>query len=273
MFLREGTQARATSIAVFSATLAGMMLLASPLAAENGARGVELPHEVLPWRRAIESQADELLADARRTLRTGDKRNAERMLRELARAFPGTHAAGEGERELAKLARPGLTVGRRGLGIAPRGNLNMRTEFSTLNPVAGWETTVKPDAENFREAFIEAAGDRVFFKQGSTKLDARARATLKNQARWLKSQPKLKVRIAGHADDIGSTTTNMRLSHDRAVAVRRQLIRYGVPANRLRVFSHGKSKPIAICTIQTCAAQNRRVVTEIRSSQRFSALD
>lgn len=273
MFLREGSQARATSFAIFGATVSGLMLMVSPLAAEDSVRGLELPREVLPWRRAVESQADQVLADARRTLNAGNKRGAERKLRDLIRMFPSTYAAERGKRDLAALVKPSAIVSRRGLGIAPNRKPNAQIRFSTLNPVAGWETTVTPDAENIREALIEAAGDRVFFKQGSIKLDGRARATLEKQARWLKSQPKIKIRIAGHADDVGSVARNMRLSHDRAVAVRRQLIRYGVPAKRLRVFSHGKSKPIAICTVKTCAAQNRRVVTEIRLSRQFSALE
>lgn len=280
MFLREGSQVRATSFALIGVTLSGLVLGAGPLAAQNGLRGgalsVELPREILPWRRGIEGQAYALLAAARQSRRAGDNFAAERQFRALVRKFARTHAAAEGKRELAMmrgLMRGNGAVGRRGLGVPPGRYVNPNGRALKLDPVAGWETTVKPDAKNIREALIEAAGDRVFFKQGSTKLNVPARAILKKQARWLKTQPKIRARIAGHADDSGSAASNMRLSHDRAVAVRRQLLRYGVPAKRLRVFSHGKSKPIAICTVRTCSAQNRRVVTEIRLMRQFSAAD
>ena len=46
--------------------------------------------------------------------------------------------------------------------------------------------------------------------------------------------------------------------------MRRYLASLGVSGNRLHVLSVGNAQPIAICTVQSCAAQNRRVVSEIR---------
>ena len=134
-----------------------------------------------------------------------------------------------------------------------------------MTPVAGWQATIKPDVSNLREGLIEAAGDRVFFKPGSIRISPSTAQVLKNQARWLNKNKGIRVRIVGHADDPGSSEKNMRLSHDRAVVVRKRLIRYGIAPRRSNVFGYGKTSPIAICTINTCAQQNRRVVTEIRA--------
>ena len=269
MFLREGSQLRATSLAAICAATLGITVCAPVAGAadgvsNSGATGLQLPREILPWRRQIEARAGRLLATARQSIREGNNSVAEQQLRELVQDYPQTHAAADGKRELALIQQQlPAGAGRRGLGAPP--SKGAKADHEELQaPIAGWQTVVSPDPSNIREALIEAAGDRVFFEEGSARLSRRARNVLKKQARWLRLQSNIKVRVVGHADDDGSTRRNMRLSHDRAVAVRRQLIRFGVSAKRVNVFSHGKAQPIAICQVRTCAAQNRRVVTEIR---------
>ncbi|MFY0612909.1 MAG: OmpA family protein [Hyphomicrobiaceae bacterium] len=249
--------------------MTGIALWAPAVEAADGASkpattGLELPREVLPWRRQIEARAGRLLATARQSIRDGNRSLAESQLSELVRTYPQTHAAADGQRELALIRQQLPATGvRHGLGAPPTKGAKADHE-EVQAPVAGWQTVVSPDPANIREALIEAAGDRVFFDEGSARLSARARSVLKKQARWIRSQPNIKVRVVGHADDVGSSQRNMRLSHDRAVAVRKRLIRYGISPKRLNVFSYGKAQPIAICEVRTCAAQNRRVVTEIR---------
>ena len=279
MFLREGSQLRATSFAIFCVGITGMMGFAATVEAAGGwtqgvSSGVQLPREILPWRRRMQDQAYRLWVAAQESQRRGDVRAAEQQLRRLIREFPDTYAALDGQRELTRLRdeQRQANVGRRGLGVPPRQEVEADRGMSSATPVAGWQTVVKPDPSNIREALIEAAGDRVFFDEGAARLSARARAVLKKQARWLGSQSQVEVRIVGHADDSGTSEHNLRLSHDRAVAVRKRLIRYGVSPKRLHVFSHGRAQPIAICTVSTCAAQNRRVVTEIRLAPESAAL-
>lgn len=275
MFLREGSQSRAASITCLCAVFAAIVFTAAPVAGANAqaqSTGVQLPREILPWRRQIEARAERLLASARQSIRAGNTGTAERQLRQLLEDYPRTHAAADGKRDLALLREPLPSgVGPRGLGVPPeKGTGAVRQEMDPA-PVAGWQTVVVPEPTNMREALIEAAGDRVFFDEGSTRLSRHALAVLKKQARWLSAQANVKVRVVGHADDSGTDERNMRLSHDRAVAVRRLLIRYGVSPKRLDIFSHGKGKPIAICTVRTCTAQNRRVVTEIRVPDKTAA--
>lgn len=278
MFLREGSQRRAIFLAALGGALLGLTGLAGGSEAAGGltegvASGVQLPREVLPWRRPVEERAQRAWAAALEALRRGDENRGTRQLRELIRTYPGTNAALDGRRQLARLeGRRQTRTGRRGLGMRPRTGIHVEHNLPAVSPVAGWETVVRPDSSNVREALIEAAGDRVFFEEGSARLSQRARAVLKKQARWLALQPQVQVRIVGHADDQGSSEHNMRLSHDRAVAVRKGLMGFGVSPKRLHVFSHGRAQPIAICTVTTCAAQNRRVVTEVKLAPATAAL-
>jgi len=64
--------------------------------------------------------------------------------------------------------------------------------------------------------------------------------------------------ISGHCDERGSEDYNLGLGDNRADAVRDQLERLGISADRIRTISYGKEKPF--CTEETvaCWQLNRR---------------
>jgi peptidoglycan-associated lipoprotein len=49
--------------------------------------------------------------------------------------------------------------------------------------------------------------------------------------------------------------------------VREYLISKGLPSSRIRTVSYGKERPIAVCSEESCYAQNRRAVTIISIGQ------
>ncbi len=104
-------------------------------------------------------------------------------------------------------------------------------------------------------------GDRVFFETDSSDLTPTAVATLNQQALWLERYPRYTFLIEGHADERGTREYNFSLGARRAQAVRDYLASRGVGANRMRVVSYGKERPVAPCPDPSCQAQNRRAVT------------
>jgi OOP family OmpA-OmpF porin len=79
-------------------------------------------------------------------------------------------------------------------------------------------------------------------------------------AEILKRNPNLPlVTIAGHTDAKGTDAYNMDLGKRRAEAVRDLLVKYGAPAEKLKVESFGKTKPIAENDTEEGRAKNRRV--------------
>jgi outer membrane protein OmpA-like peptidoglycan-associated protein len=68
-----------------------------------------------------------------------------------------------------------------------------------------------------------------------------------------------KMTVVGHTDSSGSDSYNQQLSERRAEAVRAELIRDGVPAERLSAAGRGESEPRADNGTDTGRAQNRRV--------------
>lgn len=109
--------------------------------------------------------------------------------------------------------------------------------------------------------FQQAVGDRVLFVVDQSSLSPEARTTLDGQARWLTANPDFKATIEGHADEQGTREYNIALGARRASAVRDYLVSQGVASQRLDTISYGKERPIAICSSESCYAQNRRAVT------------
>jgi len=117
--------------------------------------------------------------------------------------------------------------------------------------------------ESSIEYFNVQVGDRVFFATDSSELDSVAIQTLTRQARWLNDYSSADIVLEGHADERGTRDYNLALGARRATAARNFLLSQGVPAERIRVVSYGKERPVALCSDESCWGQNRRAVTVV----------
>ncbi len=135
------------------------------------------------------------------------------------------------------------------------GGFGQQEPFSNPDPGAE-ETTSVAETE-----FYDAIGDRVLFAVDQADLTPQSRLILDGQANWLAANPDYQVIIEGHSDERGTRDYNLALGARRADAARSYLISQGVPADRLRVVSYGKERPVAICSGEACYSQNRRAVT------------
>ncbi|WP_126976895.1 peptidoglycan-associated lipoprotein Pal [Frigidibacter oleivorans] len=111
--------------------------------------------------------------------------------------------------------------------------------------------------------FAQTIGDRVLFQVDQSTITPEARMILTGQAQWLNSHPQYTAIIEGHADEQGTREYNLALGARRASAVQEFLISQGVAGGRLRTVSYGKERPLAVCSEESCYAQNRRAVTVI----------
>ncbi|SDZ81025.1 OmpA-OmpF porin, OOP family [Arachidicoccus rhizosphaerae] len=67
------------------------------------------------------------------------------------------------------------------------------------------------------------------------------------------------LKLAGHTDNTGSNALNMRLSKERAEAVKAYLVSKGANASRIEAVGYGSSQPIATNDTAEGRQQNRRV--------------
>ncbi|MBL0031584.1 MAG: OmpA family protein [Bacteroidetes bacterium] len=70
--------------------------------------------------------------------------------------------------------------------------------------------------------------------------------------------------IFGHTDNIGTDSTNMKLSRDRANSVREYFISKGITTDRLTSDGFGESQPVATNKTSAGRAKNRRVDMDLK---------
>lgn len=107
----------------------------------------------------------------------------------------------------------------------------------------------------------------IYFPKGSSRLSDEDRAIMQQVADIVQSRAGT-VRVIGHSsvgqpteDDARRQRLNFRVSMARANMVASELLRLGVPGNKLQVIAEGARKPIYAESQPTGAAGNRR--TEI----------
>jgi outer membrane protein OmpA-like peptidoglycan-associated protein len=103
----------------------------------------------------------------------------------------------------------------------------------------------------------------VFFGVADWVLDRPALLTLEKALRRLRDNPALVVKVEGHADSIGSSTENLKLSQRRANEVWHFLVANGVKRNRIEAQAKGEAEPIASNQTPTGRDYNRRVAVTL----------
>jgi len=136
--------------------------------------------------------------------------------------------------------------------------------MESLNKIA----QVKEEA---RGMVITLSG-QVLFVTGKSELLPAARDQLDQVAAALKDQADVKPMVVeGYTDSVGSEATNLKLSKDRAEAVRVYLVSKGVPADKITSVGKGKADPVASNDTPDGRANNRRVEIVVAGGARAPA--
>jgi len=100
----------------------------------------------------------------------------------------------------------------------------------------------------------------ILFDTGKSTLQSSSSAALAPVGELLKSDLSLKLEIQGHTDNVGAAPANLKLSQDRAAAVKTYLVQtFGIEASRLTTRGLGDTVPVADNRTDDGRAQNRRV--------------
>lgn len=105
----------------------------------------------------------------------------------------------------------------------------------------------------------------ILYTTASAELSEHSKFILREFARFLKSNPSIKVSIQGHTDDQGEDQTNLTLSERRAEGVKDYLVSQGISVSRLQSKGFGETQPRVPNTSESNRAKNRRTVFVIDS--------
>lgn len=110
--------------------------------------------------------------------------------------------------------------------------------------------------ENGCEKTIALHGN---FATGKAQITPELKQDIAQIADVLNEYPAYTVTIEGHTDNVGKAAINKKISKQRAEAVRAELIKEGVDANRVKAVGYGFERPIADNKTKEGRAKNRRI--------------
>jgi outer membrane protein OmpA-like peptidoglycan-associated protein len=145
------------------------------------------------------------------------------------------------------------------------------TDLSYLRELSAAAPKSKPDMPRFdgKQQVTQLVSRRAWdiqFESGSSTFTPQAQRELEKLRDDLIVAGGTMVEIHGHTDAQGNADQNMRLSEDRAFALKRWLEQNApasFPEGRVKVVAHGQQEPVASNATAEGRAKNRRVVVVI----------
>ena len=134
-----------------------------------------------------------------------------------------------------------------------------RAAQDSIDRVRASEEAARRESEALRGTVM--SGINFDFDKSDLRDDAKA--TLDAKIPILMANANVTVRIAGHADERGSSEYNLALGQRRAAAAKRYLVERGVAEGRIETTSFGEERPVCTESSENCWAQNRRDEFEI----------
>jgi len=135
-------------------------------------------------------------------------------------------------------------VKHRGLAKVPRPGFDSKKREATTNILFETGSVLLKSPESFQQLDIAGRSFKKAMEVG--KAD-----------KWV-------IEIAGHTDNVGNSQGNVRLSKERAEAIRQYLLQtYGLPAGSVVAHGYGDAQPIASNDTAEGREVNRRVVFKV----------
>jgi K(+)-stimulated pyrophosphate-energized sodium pump len=103
------------------------------------------------------------------------------------------------------------------------------------------------------------------FASGSATIDANTIGEVAHIAQIMKAFPNVKIKIGGYTDNTGDASANLKLSSERAAAVKSALVGLDVAEDRLESEGYGHQHPVASNNTEEGRAKNRRIAVSVRA--------
>ena len=127
-------------------------------------------------------------------------------------------------------------------GCGDKAKKKTAASSTVVEAPAAVEDTSSSDS-SMDEKQLASLEDVVYFEFDSSDLDDSARASLEENAKWMKEDPSRVITIEGHTDEAGTTDYNLALGERRARITKDYLVRLGVDGNRVQIITYGEERP------------------------------
>ncbi len=101
------------------------------------------------------------------------------------------------------------------------------------------------------------------FDLGTAKINSSSYAELDRVVKMLGNNPKMVIQLEGHTEPKGNPQLNLKLSQDRADAVRNYLVSKGAKKKSIKTKAFGGTQPLSREDTEEAHAMNRRVELRI----------
>lgn len=115
---------------------------------------------------------------------------------------------------------------------------------------------IRPVQEDAPPRFVL---DGVQFETNRATIQRDSYPRLDRIVEYMTHKPEVRIRVAGHTDNVGNARANQRLSERRAQAVRDYLVSHGIDGSRIEAVGYGDQQPIASNDTEEGRQQNRRI--------------
>ena len=146
----------------------------------------------------------------------------------------------------------GVTLGIDGFGTAGVKGINRIVKNFRIA-----EGAVKLYDKLIQDGKIIANGIR--FDVGKATIRPESMGIINEIVDLMKENSDLNFSIEGHTDSDGDEAFNMKLSEDRALAVKAKMVTMGIDENRMKTKGCGESQPLSDNSTPEGKANNRRV--------------
>ena len=101
------------------------------------------------------------------------------------------------------------------------------------------------------------------FETGKSILEPESYTVIDELYAYLLRKSDENIEIGGYTDNVGKPAANLKLSEERAIAVKNYLISKGIEESRVKAKGYGMANPIADNKTEEGRAQNRRTEVKI----------
>jgi outer membrane protein OmpA-like peptidoglycan-associated protein len=132
--------------------------------------------------------------------------------------------------------------------------------------IEGKDTTAYVDTKTIKEIRTLSLPNVQFFTNSSVLIPS-SKKDLEQLGIYLLENQDVKAKIIGHTDDVGSPSSNLLLSQNRAESVKAYLASLGVNSNRIKAIGKGSTEPKTPNDSEEGRLMNRRVEVELENNK------